>query len=78
MEPGDPRPRHRKGAVPARELDGSVTLYGIENWTQLRDVPVLEILPSPTDLAPSMCSTITPSVRMSGRSRTTAPSSPGS
>ena len=40
-------PRSRKGAVPEVELDGSVTLYGIEDWTQIRDDPVVE--PRPTE-----------------------------
>jgi hypothetical protein len=34
-------PEQRPGAVTEVELDGSVTLYGIEDWTQVRDDPVL-------------------------------------
>ena len=26
-----------------------MTLYGVEDWTQLADTPVLEIAPSPAD-----------------------------
>lgn len=50
MEPDETSARSRLGAIPERELDGSVTLYGIEDWTQLSDDPVLEIVPSATEL----------------------------
>jgi len=45
MQPDDTQARQRKGAISEVELDGSVTLYGIEDWTQLGDSPVLEIAP---------------------------------
>jgi hypothetical protein len=50
------RPRHRKGALSEVELDGSVTLYGLEDWTQVRDDSVVEIVQhtepdDPTDAA---------------------------
>src|SRR4051794_27496874 len=37
----NPRARPRNGAVPEVELDGSVTLYGLEDWTQIRDDPLV-------------------------------------
>jgi hypothetical protein len=37
----DRAPKQWRGAVTKVELDGSVTLYGIEDWTQVRDDPVL-------------------------------------
>jgi hypothetical protein len=44
MARNDPEARQRNGAIPERQLDGSVTLYGVEDWTQLHDDPVLEIV----------------------------------
>jgi hypothetical protein len=41
----EPRSRHRNGAVPEVELDGSVTLYGLEDWTQIRDDSLLRVVP---------------------------------
>lgn len=40
----DPPARRRRGAIPEVEIDGSVTLYGVEDWTELRDDPVFEIV----------------------------------
>ena len=40
----NPQPRHRKGAIPEVERDNSVTLYGIEDWTQVRVDPVVRTL----------------------------------
>jgi|KBSMisStaDraftv2_1062788.scaffolds.fasta_scaffold10049862_1 hypothetical protein len=39
----DPSPRPHRGAFPRAESDGSVTLYGIEDWTELSDEPVVLI-----------------------------------
>lgn len=39
----DPPTRHRIGAIAEVERDGSVTLYGIEDWTQISDEPVIQI-----------------------------------
>lgn len=37
--------RPRRGTVPRVELDGSVTLYGIEDWSELKDKPVVVTMP---------------------------------
>jgi hypothetical protein len=37
--------RRRKGAIPETQLDGSITLYGVEDWTQVRDDPVFLEMP---------------------------------
>jgi hypothetical protein len=44
MSRRDSRSRHRTGAIPEVERDNSVTLYGIEDWTQVRDDPVVRIV----------------------------------
>ena len=44
MDGKDTAARHRNGAVPEVERDGSETLYGIEHWTQVRTDPVIEIV----------------------------------
>ena len=47
MAQRDPGARPRRGAIAEPQLDGSVTLYGVEDWTQLHDVPVLKIVQCP-------------------------------
>jgi len=42
MSRRDPRPRHRTGALSEVQLDGSITLYGLEDWTQIRDDRLVE------------------------------------
>ena len=44
MDGKDTAARHRNGAVPEVELDGSETLYGVEHWTQVRTDPVIRIV----------------------------------
>lgn len=48
----DPSPRPRRGTVPRVELDGSVTLYGIEDWTELSEAVVVVSVPGPDAVAP--------------------------
>ena len=57
----DPPTRHRIGAIAEVERDGSVTLYGIEDWIQISVKPTIKIAtvrpgpsrrPRPTTAAP--------------------------
>ena len=46
MDGHDLPARRRRGAVPEIQLDGSVTLYGVEDWTQVKDDPVVLEVPN--------------------------------
>ena len=72
MGPDDSSARQREGAVSEIELDDSVTLYGIEDWTEVCDAPVLEFVPNPADLTPSRCATVMPLSRSPRPPRTAA------
>jgi hypothetical protein len=39
-----PRARDRSGAISEVQLDGSVTLYGVEDWTQVREDDVVRVV----------------------------------
>jgi hypothetical protein len=51
MERRDPPRRPRKGTISRVRFDGAVTLYGVEDWTELRDDPTFLTVPYQSDAA---------------------------
>lgn len=57
MEPDDPRawrlngavPKERNGAYLEVQFDGQVVLYGLDDWDELRDEPVVRFVGEEAD-----------------------------